>query len=368
MDHIEAIVIGAGVVGLAVARQLAMQGHEVIILEAESAIGSITTARNSCVIHAGIYYPAGSRKARHCVAGRDKLYAYLRERGLPYQQCGKIIVATNEAQLSKLEEIRAKAAANGVHDLKLLSGAEAKALEPAVSSVGGLFSPSTGIVDVHELIHSYLGDAENHGAMLALRSPVTAIARQGENFIVSTGGDTPTTLSCRMLVNAAGLGAQQIAHLLADLPASTIPPQYLAKGNYFSLSGAQPFTHLVYPVPEPGGLGVHVTLDLAGKVRFGPDVEWVETQDYAVNPARAAHFYTAIRRYWPDLPDGALQPDYSGIRPKISDPTSPHADFTLHGAETHGISHLVNLYGIESPGLTSSLSLAEEVISLLKNG
>lgn len=358
MDRVETIVIGGGVIGLAVGRELARRGQEVIILEAAEAIGSVTTARNSCVIHAGIYYPPGSAKARHCVAGRDLLYAYLRERGLPFKQCGKVIVAAHDSQVEKLHDIQRRAAANGVHDLQWLTAVQLAAKEPEVRGVAALFSPSTGIVDVHEYIHSLLGEAEALGAVLALRSPVTGLALADAGFIVQTGGDAPLELACRHLVNAAGLNGQHLAGLLAGLKPETIPPRHLAKGNYFSLSGKQPFHHLVYPVPEPGGLGVHATLDMGGKTRFGPDVEWVETEDYAVNPARAARFYDAIRRYWPGLPDGALQPDYSGIRPKLAAAGQPDGDFVIQGAHVHGVPGLVNLYGIESPGLTASLSLA----------
>jgi L-2-hydroxyglutarate oxidase LhgO len=365
MDSIETIIIGAGVIGLAIARQLALQGHDVLILEATSTIGSVTTARNSCVIHAGIYYAPTSAKAPHCIAGRDALYQYLAERQLPHQRCGKLIVATNPEQIAKLQEIEQRAIANGVHDLQWLDTEGVHAKEPAVRGVAGLFSPSTGIVDVHELIHSFLGDAENHGVMLALHCPVTAVQVQEHGFLVNTGGDHPATLSCRNLINAAGLGAQIIAHHIAGLPSSSIPLRTLAKGNYFSLQGVQPFSHLVYPVPEIGGLGIHATIDLAGKVRFGPDVEWVETEDYTVNPARAESFYAAIRRYWPDLPDGALQPDYCGIRPKTNLPNHGDTDFIIQSQQQHGIPRLINLYGIESPGLTASLSLAASVAGLL---
>lgn len=366
MDHIQTIVIGAGVVGLAVARELAQHGHEVLILEAAEFIGSVTTARNSGVIHAGIYYPPGSAKAKHCVAGRHLLYRYLNERGLPYQQCGKVIVATSAAQTAKLDMIRQRAEASGVHSLTALDTAGITALEPAVQGVAGLFSPETGIVDVHEFVHALLGDAENHGAVLALQSPVTGLLHDERGFTVMVGGVAPMQLRCSVLVNAAGLAAQTVARLIPSLPNQTIAPQYLAKGNYFSLSGPQPFTHLVYPVPEQGGLGVHATLDLAGKVRFGPDVEWVATtKDYAVNPARGEQFYAAIRTYWPGLPDHALQPDYSGIRTKIAPPGSD-GDFIIQGPATHGLPGLINLYGIESPGLTAALSIAAEVGGVLQ--
>lgn len=365
MEKVETIVVGAGIVGLAIARALSAQGQEVLILEATAAIGSATTARNSGVIHAGIYYPPQSRKAFHCVRGRLMLMRYLSERQLPHKLCGKLIVATDKAQTPKLDEIKARALASGVSELIALDAADIQAREPVVSGVAGLFSPITGIVDVHELIHSYLGDAERDGAMLALHSPVMQIRPEAERFIMTVGGSAPTTLACRNLINAAGLGAPGLVQQVADFPRDKAPQLYLARGNYFALQGAQPFKHLVYPVPEPGGLGVHATLDMAGKVRFGPDVEWIETEDYAVNPARAAHFYAAIRRYWPGLTDGALQPDYAGIRPKTAPAGGADTDFIVQGVETHGVPRLVNLFGIESPGLTAALSLATEAAERL---
>lgn len=365
MDKVDAIVIGAGVIGLAVARELAFRGREVVILEAAEAIGSVTTARNSCVIHAGIYYPPGSAKARHCVVGRDLLYDYLRERALPFRQCGKVIVAAHDGQLEKLKAIVQRAQANSVDSLQWLTATQLAEKEPDVQGVAALFSPATGIIDVHEYIHSLLGDAEAHGAVLALRSPVTGLEATDAGFIVQTGGETPLALACRSLVNAAGLNSQHIARMLRGLRAEFIPKRHLAKGNYFSLGGRQPFRHLVYPVPEPGGLGVHATLDLAGKTRFGPDVEWVDTEEYAVDPIRAGRFYDAIRTYWPGLPDGALQPDYSGIRPKLTAAGEPDGDFIIQGTDDHGLPGLVNLYGIESPGLTASLSIAAAVAGKL---
>lgn len=365
MERVETIVIGAGVVGLAIARALAAQGQEVLILETAGAIGSATTARNSGVIHAGIYYPPQSRKAFHCVRGRRMLMDYLQERQLPHRLCGKLIVAVDAAQITKLDEIVARAEASGVTELVRLDTAGVTAREPEVTGVAGLFSPITGIVDVHELIHSYLGDAERDGAMLALHSPVMQVRPETERFIVTVGGNAPTTLACRNLVNAAGLGAPGLTHQIADFPRDKAPPLHLARGNYFALRGVQPFKHLVYPVPEPGGLGVHATLDMAGKVRFGPDVEWIETEDYAVNPARGAHFYAAIRLYWPGLPDGALHPDYAGIRPKTAPKGGADTDFIVQGTEIHGVPRLVNLFGIESPGLTAALSLAAETAKRL---
>lgn len=365
MEKVETIVIGAGIVGLAIARQLSALGQEVLILEATSAIGSATTARNSGVIHAGIYYPPQSRKAFHCVRGRQMLMRYLEERQLPHKMCGKLIVAAHKAQTPKLDEIKARAQASGVLELIALDAAGVTAKEPVVSGVAGLYSPITGIVDVHELIHSYLGDAERDGAMLALYSPVTQVRPESERFLVTVGGSAPTALACRNLINAAGLGAPGLVQQVADFPRDKAPQLYLARGNYFALQGAQPFRHLVYPVPEPGGLGVHATLDMAGKVRFGPDVEWIDSEDYAVNPSRAAHFYAAIRRYWPGLPDDALHPDYAGIRPKTAPKGGAETDFIVQGVESHGMPRLVNLFGIESPGLTAAMSLAAETAERL---
>jgi L-2-hydroxyglutarate oxidase LhgO len=374
MDQVETIIIGAGVVGLAVARALACASHETLILEAESAIGSVTTARNSGVIHAGIYYPTGSLKAEHCLRGREMLYAYLRSRNLPFAQCGKVIVATDTTQLEKLQLIQKRAQACCVTNLQNLTAAEVRALEPELVGIAGLYSPSTGIVDVHELIHAFLSEAEAAGAMLALRSPIKSIQLSPQGgFVITTGGDAEHQLHCRHLVNTAGLGAQKVSNLFFELPKDTVPPLYLAKGNYFSLQGPSPFRHLVYPVPVDGGLGVHATLDLAGRVRFGPDVEWLEQKnnvpsiafDYDVDPKRAEAFYAAIRLYWPALADGALQPDYSGIRPKNA-PKGQESDFVIHDWRTHGIKGYLAFYGIESPGLTSALSLAETAEALLR--
>ena len=352
MNQVESIVIGAGIIGLAIARALAMRGKEVLILEAENTIGSVTSSRNSGVIHAGIYYNKDSLKARYCVAGRAALIRYLQERGISHKICGKIIVAVNETQKQTLLEIKNRAEANGVADLVLLSEHEVRALEPEVNAVAGLLSPSTGIVDVHELMLGYLADAEANGAILALKSPVTGVVIESGGFVVSTGGEEPTTICCRHLVNAAGLSAQSVSRRMTGLDSAHIPQQKLAKGNYFSLQGK-------------GGLGVHATIDLAGRVKFGPDVEWVSAIDYAVDPARAENFYKSIRRYYPALPDGKLHPDYAGIRPKIVSGDSADADFVIQGSNTHNIQNLVNLYGIESPGLTSSLAIAEDVVSKL---
>ena len=363
MDRVDAVVIGAGLVGLACARALALAGREVVILEAEDAIGTHTSSRNSEVIHAGIYYPQGSLKARACVEGRERLYAYCAERGVPHRRCGKLIVATDAAQLEELEGIRRKAHANGVADVAPVSRAEARAMEPEIACVAALHSPSTGIVDSHALMLACLGDAERAGAMLALKSPLQKGVVRAGGIELHVAGAEPI-LAARV-VNSAGLRAPSLARRIEGYRAELAPPELYAKGNYYTLARRPPFSRLVYPVPEPGGLGVHVTLDLGGRARFGPDVEWVERIDYTVDPRRAERFYAAIRRYWPGLPDGALEPGYAGIRPKISGRDAPAADFVVQGPRTHGVPGLVHLFGIESPGLTASLALADDVAALL---
>ncbi|MSO92986.1 MAG: NAD(P)/FAD-dependent oxidoreductase [Rhodospirillales bacterium] len=361
VETVECIVVGAGAVGLAVARALALAGREVLVVEAAEGIGTGMSSRNSEVIHAGIYYPAGSLKAELCVRGKHLLYDYCREHGVPHKRIGKLIVATDDGQLGKLAGIRRAARANGVDDLEELGENRIRALEPAVHAVAGLLSPSTGIVDSHSLMLAYQGDAETAGAVLAFRSPVEGGRIENGHFVLEVGGADACTIGCRTLVNSAGLGAQGLATAITGIPPATVPPLYLAKGNYFTLGGRSPFTHLVYPIPEAAGLGVHVTLDLAGQARFGPDVEWIDGIDYDVDPRRADAFYAAIRAYWPDLKDGALQAGYSGIRPKLQAPGKPAADFVIQGPNAHGVKGLVNLYGIESPGLTASLAIAERV-------
>lgn len=364
MEAIDCAVIGAGVVGLAVARALALAGHEVIVLEAEAAIGTGVSSRNSEVIHAGIYYPKGSLKARLCVEGRKLLYAYAAERGVDHRRCGKLIVATAPEQVAELAAIAERARANGVDDLVLLDRAQARALEAQLECLAALHSPSTGIVDSHGLMLSLQGDLENAGGTVALMSGV-ARAGCGADGIVLDSVDG-TRLRCRSVVNAAGLAAPLLARRFEGLPAACLPQAHYAKGNYFSLAGRAPFSHLIYPVPEPGGLGVHLTLDLGGQAKFGPDVQWVDSpDDLVVDPARGNAFYAEVRRYWPGLPDGALQPGYAGMRPKISGPGEAAADFRIDGPAVHGVPGLVNLFGIESPGLTSSLAIASEVARLL---
>jgi L-2-hydroxyglutarate oxidase LhgO len=365
VDEVEAVVIGAGVIGLAAARALALAGHEVVVLERAYTIGFETSSRNSEVIHGGLYYPAGSLKAATCVAGRESLYAYCAERGIPHARLGKLIVATEEAEIPGVAKIEAAACANGVTNLEWLTASEAQRLEPELNCVAALLSPATGIIDSHALMLAYQGEAEEAGAFIAFRSPVSGGRARGDGFELAVGGDDPTAIRCRILVNAAGLHAPALARAIDGVPPETIPPAYFCRGVYFTLSGKTPFHHLIYPVPVPGGLGVHITLDLAGQARFGPDVEWIPDVDYAVDPRRGDAFYAAVRRYWPGLRDGALQPGYAGIRPKISGPNEAAADFIVQGPEAHGVPGLVNLYGIESPGLTSSLPLGDEVLRKL---
>jgi L-2-hydroxyglutarate oxidase LhgO len=365
LDEVECVVVGAGVLGLASARALALVGREVVVVERAPTIGFETSSRNSEVIHSGIYYPQTSLKARACVAGRARLYRYCDERGVPYARLGKLIVAAREEEVPALEKIAAAGRANGVLDLEWLDGKEARRLEPELLCVAAILSPSTGIIDSHALMLAYQGDAEALGAIVALRTPVEAARATNRGFELRLGGAEPVTIFCRFLVNSAGLEAPLFARAIEGMGQEHVPPAYFCRGVYFTLSGRAPFRRLVYPVPEPGGLGVHITLDLAGQARFGPDVEWIDGIDYAVDPRRGDKFYAAIRRYWPRLEDGRLQPGYAGIRPKISGPMEPAADFVVQGPETHGVPGLVNLFGIESPGLTASLALADEVVAKL---
>ncbi|MEK8032134.1 NAD(P)/FAD-dependent oxidoreductase [Ideonella sp. DXS29W] len=362
MDDIDTVVIGAGVVGLACARALALAGHEVVILESESAFGTATSARNSEVIHAGLYYPTGSRRARLCVRGKRLLYDYCEAHGVAHRRCGKLVVACSDDELHRLDAVMAQAAANGVDDLQRLSANEARALEPALDCRGALLSPSTGIVDSHGLMLALLADAEAAGAMLAVQSPVLRGESTAAGLILDIGGATPSRLRARQVVNAAGLHACDLARRIEGLDPRHVPQAHYAQGAYFSLAGRAPFRHLIYPVPgESSHLGVHLTLDLGGQARFGPSFRWVDEIDYQIDPADGAGFEAEVRRYWPGLPSGALQPGYAGVRPKISGPGEPAADFRIDGPALHGLAGWVNLFGIESPGLTAALAIAEQV-------
>ncbi len=365
MATIDCLVIGAGVIGLAVARAVARDGHEVVIAERERSFGTGISARNSGVIHAGIHYPAGSLKALVCVEGRDRLYAYCAERHIPHQRCGKLIVATEPDQIATLEAIDRQARLNGVDDLRMLDRSETLALEPALRASAALLSPSTGIVDGHGLMQALLADAEAQGAVLALDTRIRRLVPGVDGIAVFVDGEHDAALTARIVINAAGLGGHEIASATEGLDARHIPPHHFAKGSYFTLSRRSPFSRLIYPVPVPGGLGTHLTLDLAGAARFGPDVEWVDEIDHAVDPSRGLSFYEAIRSYWPDLADGDLTPGYAGIRPKITGPGEPPQDFVISGAADHGIDGLVNLFGIESPGLTASLAIAERITAVI---
>lgn len=369
IHSVDAIVIGAGVIGLAVARTLALQGRAVMVLEAANAIGTGISARNSEVIHAGMYYPTGSLKAVLCVQGRVQLIAYCQERGIAHRLCGKLIVATESSQIPKLKAIQDQAIANGVADVRWLSAKEAMAMEGALKCVAALLSTGTGIVDSHGLMLSFQGDIENAGGMVVLNAAVKSVELDANltsspRHLVYT--DDGSVLATRTLINAAGLMAPALARLFKGLAPHHIPTAYYAKGNYFTLSSVAPFRHLIYPVPESAGLGVHLNLDLGGQAKFGPDVEWVDKpDDFQVDASRSDAFYAAVRTYWPALPDGALQSGYAGIRPKISSPQSPAADFLIQGPATHGVAGLVNLFGMESPGLTSSMAIADWVTKLL---
>jgi L-2-hydroxyglutarate oxidase LhgO len=365
-EHVDCVVIGAGVVGLAIARELALAGREVIVLEAAEGIGTHTSSRNSEVIHAGLYYPKGSLKARLCVEGKHKLYAYCAERGVPHQRIGKLVVATGESEIPAVRSYVVKAQANGVTDLQWLSENQLRELEPEVRCVAGFLSPSTGVIDSHALMLALQGDAENHGANVVFHSPVESGEARTEGIVLDVGGAEPLTLLCSTVVNCAGLFAQDVARAIRELPPESVPPQHFAKAHYYTLSGRSPFHRLVYPVATSAFLGVHVTLDLGGQARFGPDVCWIDGVDYSFDHSREPLFYEAIRRYYPGLKDGTLQPGYTGIRPKISGPTEPAADFMIQGPKEHGVPGLVNLYGIESPGLTASMAIGEYVCTMLK--
>ncbi|WAH62426.1 NAD(P)/FAD-dependent oxidoreductase [Xanthomonas hortorum] len=369
MHDVECVVVGAGVVGLAIARHLALQGHAVLVLEAQAAIGTGSSARNSEVIHAGLYYPAESLKAQLCVSGNTVLYAYCKQRHVPYRRCGKLIIACDHAQREQLDRLHHNAVASGAHGVVPLSQAQVRERAPQLRCVAALESTATGIIDSHALMLALQGDAEAHGATVALRTRVEHVEQCAAGFRLAIAGDghAPVSLTCNWLVNAAGHGAPPLAARTDGLPARAQVRAYFAKGSYFTLAGRSPFGQLIYPLPEPGGLGVHLTLDLQGRARFGPDVEWVSAPDYHCDPTRADSFVAAIRRYWPGLPEGALQPGYCGVRPKISGPGEAAADFRIDGPGLHGIAGLVNLFGIESPGLTCCLSIAAHVAALLED-
>jgi L-2-hydroxyglutarate oxidase LhgO len=363
VDTVDAVVIGAGVIGLNVGRALAMQGLETVVLERAAAIGTETSSRNSEVIHAGLYYPTSSNKARLCVAGRERLYSYCESHGVTHRRCGKLLVATDASQWPDLRRLQAQALANGVSDLQWLSGEQSRAMEPALAASAALWSPSTGIIDSHGLMLALQGDLERHGGAVALRSPVLSVRSNADGHVLQVGGDAPMELAAKFVVNAAGLWAPGLA---SRMQLRGVPTAGYAKGNYFSLAAPTPFSRLIYPLPQAAGLGVHLTLDLGGQARFGPDVEWISPTtpadiDYRVDPARVAGFAEAIRRYWPGLPDGALLPAYSGVRPKVSG----GQDFVFHGPREHGVAGLVNLFGMESPGLTACLAIADEVVGRL---
>jgi len=361
----EVLVIGAGVVGLAVARALGLRGHSVIVAETTGGIGNGVSSRNSEVIHAGMYYPSDSLRARHCVEGRRRLYAFCESHGVPHAKCGKLIVATSDLEQAKIEGIYEQGLVNGVEGLSFLTGEEARALEPNLACTGAVLSQETGIIDSHALMLALQGDLESSGGAIAFHAPVERIAQDGPGWIVQVGGPEPTEIAVDAVINAAGLGAQALARATEGYPQDRVPPLVLAKGNYFGCLGKPAFSHLIYPAPVDGGLGTHVTLDLSGRMRFGPDVEWIEREDYEVDPRRAESFYASIRRYWPGLPDGALIPDYAGIRPKLTGQGEKAADFMIDGPGEHGLPGLIHLFGIESPGLTSCLSIAEDVADRL---
>lgn len=366
-NDIECLVIGAGVVGLAIARELALAGKSTLIAEANEAIGMEASARNSEVIHAGLYYPAGSLKAKFCVQGKQKLYAYCAEKGIAHQRLGKLLVATDPTQIQQFEHIERTAQSNQVRDLQRLNQEQVHALEPHLHCVAALYSPSTGIIDSHGLMLALQGDAENQGAQFVFRSPLKSVEIKQDGFICQFGGTEPVTISCDILINAAGLHAPALARQFIGLASDYIPQAYFCRGIYFTLSGHVPFKHLIYPMPSTSGLGIHLTLDLGGQAKFGPDTEWIEEIDYHLDESRAKLFFSAIRQYWPELKENCLLPGYTGIRPKIVGPHTPAADFMISGPTHHGIPNLINLFGIESPGLTSCLAIAEHVSLLFEH-
>ena len=367
---VDVVVIGAGCVGLACAAQFARAGQDVVVLEAAQGIGTGVSSRNSEVIHGGMYYPHNSLRRRFCIEGRRKLYAYLAERKVPYARTGKLIVATSDAETPQIEAIYRRGLENGVENMTLIDGKTARALEPNLSCTAAVLSPETGLIDSHGYMLALQGEIEDAGGAVVFSTPVERITPVAEGFRITTGGPAPADILCRLVVNSAGLGAQAVARSIEGLDPKHVPTLYLAKGNYFTCAGRPAFSRLIYPAPVEGGLGVHVTLDLAGRMRFGPDVEWLETNDpaavdYTVDPRRSDSFYAAIRTYWPGLADGALAPDYSGCRPKLSGRGQAAQDFRIDGPEVHGLAGLINLFGIESPGLTSSPAIAADVVRRL---
>jgi L-2-hydroxyglutarate oxidase LhgO len=361
----QVLVIGAGVIGLAVARAAALAGHDVTVAETTGGIANGVSSRNSEVIHAGLYYPTNSLRARHCVRGRRMLYEFCASHGVGHRKCGKLVVATDQAELAKVETIKQQGEKNGVEGLEMIGGNAARALEAELACTGALLSPESGIVDSHAYMRALWGELEDRGGMIAFETPVERISFKAPHWQVRFGGRDAGTIDFDAVVNAAGLGAQALARRIDNYPAEKVPRLVLAKGNYFSFAGRPVFSRLVYPTPVDGGLGVHVTLDLAGRMRFGPDVEWISEENYTVDPRRADAFYARIRSYWPRLPEKSLVPDYCGIRPKLTGPGEPAADFMIAGPRDHGMPRLINLFGIESPGLTASLSIAEDVVKEL---
>ena len=364
LPELDTVVIGAGVAGLAIARTFASSGRNVVVLEAEARIGTHSSSRSSEVIHAGIYYPKGSLKARLCVEGRDALYRYCTAQGIAHSRLGKLIVATREEQIGVLEQLKLQAEGNGVDDLQWLDRQDVRALEPEITCVRALLSPSTGIIDSHGLLSALRREVAVSGGEVVVSSPVLSGCVVSDGILLFGGGAEPYRVLCQTVVNAAGLNAPSVARSIQGLPQDTVPPGALAKGHYFVLKGRSPFSRLVYPVPEPGGLGIHVTLDLAGRARFGPDVHWVDEVDYRFEKGLEGLFVEAIGRYFPAIKVESIEPGYTGIRPKVGPRGSAAQDFVVHGPEVHGVGGLVNLYGIESPGLTAALALAEYVRSL----
>lgn len=365
VEKLDCVVIGAGIIGLAVARALSLRDREVFILEKSEGIGNEASSRNSEVIHAGLYYPTGSLKARLSVEGKDQLYRYCVEKGIEHNRIGKLVVATEESEMPRLEQIEKQGRINGVRDLRMLDRSGVQAMEPGLHCNAALLSPSTGIIDSHGLMESFLADAEDLGAIMALGSPVGRGEIRSEGIVLEVGGHEPMNVVCRTVVNCAGTSTADLARSIEGFPGYTLPRTYMCKGNYFTLTGSTPFSRLIYPVPNQAGLGIHLTFDLAGQVRFGPDTEWVERIDYTIDVSRTEMFYEAVRKYWPDLPDGSLNPGYAGIRSKLSGPGEDARDFLIQGPVDHGVPGLINLLGIDSPGLTSCMAIADEVVKLL---